>query len=289
MNKLPLIAIVALALAAPAVARAASPPVGDTICEAGVCMTLEAGDEWTHWGAMQLNATPTSPRGPVRTAAGIVSWDWSPCTSVNYPWGPFVPGACTMISCSMESWLVERSNPYRRNDPYLTAYVRRCYENGTSLVIMPKYPDSVEYDARYDSPDCNPTGENESYLMIYPGLDGVGVIANPDTAPPGFREACHLPTTEEAAARVAYLRRIQETRDYGAAGVDRRCTSIGAGGHSVAVTTDGVICTPAHDVLARYLRGGGTSRGFRCARFLRAASCKRVSSYSVRRVVGRWG
>lgn len=278
----------AILLTIPAAASAdVEPPIGDTVCSAGACMTLEQSDAYEEFSYRAWNmGSLIEPRGVLRRFDGSLAWGSTGCSGIYALGLAFPPGACTPAPGYAAAWEVQRFHRFRKAHPYLVGYVYR-YHPLVGDVIDGKTPDALEQYPEWNSADCNPTGENERYMVLYPGLDGTGYIARAD-APEGFREACKLLTSDEAAARVAQLIRAQELRDYGRPSVDRTCADVAMSGTEVDVASDGVTCAPARDVLARFLRGAGASRGFRCTKLLRAASCRRVSQVSSRTIIGRW-
>lgn len=265
---------------------AAVPPIGAVACVDVVCMVADEHDTWTRPSAVLVAfSEPYNIPGSVllRPDGG---WQWGAagCSSVNLPIGPFVGGACTIVPGQHVGWQAERHHPYRK-DPYFIASFWRYYPARNGAPVVPgRYADSLEYHPELNSPDCNPTGDNQALMVLYPGLDGVGYVAS-SSAPDEFREACRLLTSAEAAERVAELRVFHETQLFGPVGVARSCPSIIASGKRRMVRSSGVRCTPARNVLARYVRANRSTPGFRCSKGATWAKCSRASG---RATVARW-
>lgn len=281
---------VALLLALPAAAHAGAPvvpPLGASVCAAdGICMTLEATDAVKLSRTDNLAMSLTGPPGPVQTPAGAITWDRAPCTSIVKPWAPPVAGACTEISCTLGEWELSRFHAYRTSEPYLRATVRRCYPARDDLPVIPAAaPDYLEHRLQFDTPDCNPTGDNEGWVVPWgPGPHG---FAAAQSAPDEFAIACALP-------------RIGTTAGEGTSGTPptpappakaETCAPIVVAKKHVAVTSVGQACFGARNILAKFMRTGAEPAGWVCSRLAvghaRVASCG-TPSKAAKKIVGRW-
>lgn len=280
----------AILLSIPAAAHADGPPiippVGAVVCSGSDCMTAQPMDRWTRQSARTINYAPPYDvwNGVVQQPWGGLQWGGSGCSSVNTPTGPFVGGACTIIPGVNATWRVQRFHRYRTSEDYYSAIIDRFYPTVNGLpVIAGRGADTLTYRPQFNTPDCNPTGDNAAWFELYPGLTGLGYIASSD-APEDFADACGLPSRDEAASIVAAHQREQEQRSYGPSGVDRACLGVRIGTSSAAVRSRGVYCGPSRDVLARFMRGAGSSRGFACRRWTATIRCSRPSG---RVIIGR--
>lgn len=262
------------------------PPIGAVVCAGSDCMTVAATDSWIRQDARTINYAPPYDvwNGVVQQPWGGLQWGGAGCSSVNMPTGPFVGGACTIIPGVNATWRAQRFHRYRTSEDYYSAIIDRFYPTANGLPVIPgKGADTLTYRAQYNTPDCNPTGDNAAWFELYPGLTGLGYIAG-DNAPDDFADACNLPSSDEAAAIVAEHQREQEQRSYGPGGVERACPVVRVGQYRFPVRSRGVYCGPSRDILARYMRGAGSSRGFTCRRWTRVIRCARPSG---RVIVGR--
>lgn len=280
-----IVAIVMLALPATAGAAPIIPPIG----AAGGSIVLDARDSWALASIRESNMNPPfePAGGAVRTAAGTLQWGASGCRSINLPWGPTVPGACTVVQGMVATWYATRAHQYRQKGPWMTAVLTRFYAGSSNEVIFTEPKDQFVERPELNTPDCNPSGENRKWFLtpLVGGVNEISMLPN-HNAPDDFVAGCGGKRQGEATTEGD----DQKPASAAPAKV-KSCAPIAHGKKRVAVTSLGMQCGPARNVLARYMRRGIEPRGWVCARLgvgkVRAASCG-TPGRSAKRVVGRW-
>lgn len=277
MKHLPvIITVMVVMFTTPASAHAGPvPPIGATLCsEAGVCMTTLATDN-------PQGSTQYVSYEAVQHPSGFVAWGSEGCSSVSTV--PF-PGACVTVPCVFTTWTFTRHHVYRSSDWHLRGAARRCFPFRADIAeISVPGPDFVESRPQFDTPDCNPTGDNERWFTSPPDAAGVTHIGMKPSvyAPDDFAAMCGgRESTPPPALVVADPPAKAAT-----------CAPIAVGKRKAAVTSLGLACASARNVLARFIRSGVEPRGWVCSRLsagkLRSASCG-TPGRAAKRIVGRW-
>lgn len=287
-----LLSTAALLLCVPAAAHARGPvlpPVGASVCTADTCIVLAETDSTVAAHQQAINTSgPPYQQGLLRQN-GAYHYDSSRCSIVNLPLGPFnhSPGACYMVPGVHVTWLAKRTHPYRKRSAYMEGYFGRYYsEEGDHPW---RVADSLTYRPELNTPDCNPSGENERWITI---LSDGKFGANAD-APEDFRLECGYQRAGQQSTESTESTKPPESTQP-AALQTTRCASVTIPRRRVAVTARGMSCVPARTIIARYIARGIEPRGWICvqarAGAARSASCGKAASGRARtvRVSARW-
>jgi len=273
------ILVIAAALLALPPSAAAVPDAGQTFCgqirdqanpPVPGCVTIEPTDEYK----------PQAPSGPysgyLNPATGKID---------STPAGAGCSGP--PYTCTATSWyFVNRQ--YGRRHQYSTLTWRNVQitwisADGVNVLPVNLRNTSIMDDSRLNKPDCPVVNEGElnggnPTLLADPALllAVCGITKPTNDTPTG-----ETPTNETTTTAPL-----------------RRCAAFKHGRKNVAVTSRGVACAPARNLLARFVRRGVEPAGYVCVKVrlgrMVAAKCRKVPSGKARAaakpivVEGRW-
>lgn len=277
MKKLPIVLVALLAL--PSAAHASGPDAGQQFCgtirdqaspPAAGCVTIAEADEYKG----QHASGPYS--GYVNPATGAIDSTPSGAGCGGSP--PTVPYTCVTTNW----YFVNRQYGVKHRYSTLTwRNVLITWKSVDGVGVLPAnlQNTSVTDDSRLNAPEC-PILYEGVYGGGHPELRGNAALlleqCGITQTPTGETPTNETPTTTTAPLR--------------------RCAAFKNGRKRVAVTSRGVACRPARNLLARFVRRGVEPTGYVCVKVrlgrMVAAKCKKTTTSRARAlpivVEGRW-